>query len=46
MVIVTKSICASIGVVLKKARMTKKSKRNVNVDDDVVIDRYSYCSLW
>ncbi|XP_022932139.1 uncharacterized protein LOC111438462 [Cucurbita moschata] len=36
MVIVTKSICASIGVVLKNARMTKKSKRNVNVDDDVV----------
>ncbi|XP_022976186.1 polyadenylate-binding protein-interacting protein 4-like [Cucurbita maxima] len=26
------------GVVLKKARMTKKGKRNVNVDDGVVID--------
>lgn len=33
-----KSTCASTGVVLKKARMTKKGKRNVNVDDGVVID--------
>lgn len=37
-IIVMKSICASTGVVLKKARMTKKGKRNVNVDDGVVID--------
>lgn len=37
-VIIMKSICVLLGVVLKKARMKKKGKRNVNVDDGVVID--------
>ncbi|KAG7024851.1 hypothetical protein SDJN02_13670, partial [Cucurbita argyrosperma subsp. argyrosperma] len=46
MVIVTKSICASIGVVLKNARMTKKSKRNVNVDDDVILLLFSLVILF